>query len=356
MNMNTIEMCAGAGGQAFGLHEAGFTHSVLIEIDKFACKTLLHNNEKLELGWGEVFEGDLKEFASSRAGAMKGKITLVAGGVPCPPFSKAGKQLGSRDERDLFPTALEIVRKVKPRAVLLENVAGLMDAQFAEYRESIKKTLESMGYKSDWQLLNASEFGVPQLRPRFILVALEEAAFDYFKWPERNTVPTPTVGEVLYELMAARGWAGAADWRDKACTIAPTLVGGSKKHGGPDLGPARAKAAWHKLGINGHRLAAEHELPELDFRGAPLRNGSVREGFEHMPLLNVRMAALIQGFPKEWEFVGTKTHAYRQVGNAFPPPVAKAVGLSIAAALRNYDSANPENRAIVDNSGFGKMP
>lgn len=340
MNMNTIEMCAGAGGQAFGLHEAGFTHSVLVEIDKFACDTLRHNNNTLQLGWGEIYEGDLKAFADSRAAEFRGRITLVAGGVPCPPFSKAGKQLGSLDERDLFPTALDIVRKVKPRAVLLENVAGLMDAKFAEYREYIKGELFAMGYQSDWKLLNASEFGVPQLRPRFILVALEKGAFRHFTWPERNVVQAPTVGNVLYELMSQSGWAGAAQWRDKACGIAPTLVGGSKKHGGPDLGPARAKAAWHKLGINGHRLAAEDEVPGVEFRGALLRSGIVRKGFENMPLLNVRMAALIQGFPLKWEFRGAKTHAYRQVGNAFPPPVAKAVGLSIAQALNAYDRAH----------------
>jgi DNA (cytosine-5)-methyltransferase 1 len=336
--MNTIEMCAGAGGQAFGLHEAGFSHEILIEIDEFACKTLQYNNENLKLGWGEIIHGDLKDFAKSRAIQFLGKIDLVAGGVPCPPFSKAGKQLGSDDERDLFPTALDIVNKIRPRAVLLENVAGLMDAKFAEYREHIKSELQALGYQSDWKLLNASEFGVPQLRPRFILVALEAEAFRYFRWPERNVVKTPTVGEALYEMMAENGWANAAEWRDKANSIAPTLVGGSKKHGGPDLGPARAKAAWHKLGVNGHRLGSDNELPSIDFRGVAMRSGDIRTGFENMPMLNVKMAAIIQGFPKDWEFVGHKTHAYRQVGNAFPPPVAKAVGLSIAKALTEYDS------------------
>jgi DNA (cytosine-5)-methyltransferase 1 len=337
MNLNTIEMCAGAGGQALGLHNAGFVHEVLIEIDEFACRTLHHNNNKLGFGWKEIVEGDLKVFAKERAAEFHGKIALVAGGVPCPPFSKAGKQLGARDERDLFPTALEIVRKVQPQAVLLENVAGLMDPQFTDYRKFIQGELLTMGYASDWKLLHASDYGVPQLRPRFILVALKEPLFEYFSWPEPGRVPTPTVGETLFDLMAGRGWAGAGAWRDKASCIAPTLVGGSKKHGGPDLGPARAKAAWHKLGINGHRLAADDEFPHVEFQGALLRDGRVREGFEHMPLLNVRMAARIQGFPDFWDFSGTKTHAYRQVGNAFPPPVAEAVGLRIAHAIREYE-------------------
>lgn len=337
--LTTIEMCAGAGGQALGLHRAGFAHTVLVEIDKFACRTLRHNAAELGLGWGDVVEDDLKEFAKNRAGEYHGKIDLVAGGVPCPPFSKAGKQLGSKDERDLFPTALEIIRRVDPRAVMLENVAGLMDPVFSEYRKYILDELAVLGYTAEWRLLNASDFGVPQLRPRSLLVALKKPIFKFFSWPIAGTVKTPTVGEALYDLMAANGWSGAAGWRDAANSIAPTLVGGSKKHGGPDLGPTRAKTAWRKLGVNGHRVAGDHELPHAEFAGAVMRHGAVREGFENMPLLNVRMAARLQGFPDEWHFSGTKTHAYRQVGNAFPPPVAHAVGSKIAEAIRTFEVA-----------------
>lgn len=334
--LTTIEMCAGAGGQALGLHQAGFAHSVLIEIDEYASATLRHNANLHQLGWGEVVEGDLKRFAEGRAADFKGKIDLVAGGVPCPPFSKAGKQLGQLDERDLFPTALEIVRRVEPKAVMLENVAGLMEPVFADYRELILSKLAVMGYRAEWKLLNASDFGVPQLRPRSILVALRAPMFEYFSWPTPLTSPTPTVGETLHDLMAANGWLGAAEWRKSAKTIAPTLVGGSKKHGGPDLGPSRAKAAWHKLGVNGHRVGGDHEVPARDFAGALMRDGSIRSGFENMPMLNVRMAARLQGFPDHWHFVGNKTHAYRQVGNAFPPPVAEAVGRKIAAAILRF--------------------
>lgn len=335
--LTTIEMCAGAGGQALGLHQAGFAHSVLIEIDEYASATLRFNAEQHGLGWGEVVEGDLKHFAEVRAAEFKGRIDLVAGGVPCPPFSKAGKQLGQRDERDLFPTALEIVRRVEPKAVMLENVAGLMEPVFADYRELILTNLARMGYRAEWKLLNASNFGVPQLRPRSILVALREPMFEHFSWPLPFSSPTPTVGEALHDLMAANGWKGAVAWREAAMGIAPTLVGGSKKHGGPDLGPSRAKAAWHKLGVNGHRVGGDHELPGEAFAGVVMRDGSIREGFENMPLLNVRMAARIQGFPDHWHFVGSKTHAYRQVGNAFPPPVAEAVGRKIAEAIVRFE-------------------
>jgi len=117
--------------------------------------------------------------------------------------------------------------------------------------------------------------------------------------------------------MKSRGWRGADEWATKASGVAPTLVGGSKKHGGADLGPTRAKLAWSKLGVDGHGL--DEKAPTPGFRGRPR--------------LTVAMAAIVQGFPDFWEITGRKTAAYRQVGNAFPPPVAKAFGLAIAQAL-----------------------
>jgi len=332
--MKAIEMCAGAGGQALGLHLAGFSHSALIEIDHHACETLRLNNKALGLGWGEIIEGDLIEFAEKAAPRFFGQVDLVAGGVPCPPFSKAGRQLGPADERDLFPTALKIVDAIRPKAVMLENVSGLLEQKFDEYRAYIESELLSMGYQSDWRLLNASDFGVPQLRPRVILVALPEQAMKEFKWPEPCPDLTPTVGDALYDLIASNGWEAADEWKIRANGVAPTLVGGSKKHGGPDLGPTRAKRQWQALGINAHRVGDDSEIPSKGFVGVKKRDGTLRSGYEKMPLLTVRMAARIQGFPDNWSFYGSKTHAYRQVGNAFPPPVACAVGRQVAKAIQ----------------------
>lgn len=308
MSFSSVEICAGAGGQALGLEQAGFEHANLIEIDKAACTTLKLNRPH----WG-VIECDVRDYDGS---ALKG-VELLAGGVPCPPFSKAGKQLGNNDERDLFPEAIRLVAQAKPQAVMLENVRGLLDSVFDEYRAKLILDLKKLGYIAEWRLLNASDFGVPQLRPRVVFVALKKSAAGFFSWPSALIAPPPTVGTALFDLMAANDWRGAQAWRERACDIAPTLVGGSKKHGGPDLGPTRAKKAWASLGVDGMGIA--DAPPLVDFVG--------------MPRLTVRMAARIQGFPDEWQISGKKTSAYRQIGNAFPPPVACAVGQQIIAAL-----------------------
>jgi DNA (cytosine-5)-methyltransferase 1 len=312
MSYTSVELCAGAGGAAVGLEQAGFDHVALVELDKHACQTLRHNRPH----WN-VIEQDLRFFSGK---AFRG-ADLVSAGVPCPPFSKAGKQLGQNDERDLFPHALRVVSEVKPKAVMFENVRGLLDPKFDDYRDLIAKQLSQMGYKSEWKLFNASDFGTPQLRPRVVLVALKNSYWRHFSWPETGLLPTPTVGEVLFKEMSSNGWKGAKKWKQIAKNIAPTLVGGSKKHGGPDLGPTRAKKAWAELGVDGMGIAKEPPGP--DHQG--------------MPRLTVKMAALIQGFPLDWEFSGAKTPAYRQVGNAFPSSVARAVGESIRAALQKGD-------------------
>jgi len=309
--LTVVEICAGAGGQALGLEQAGFAHAAAVEIDADACDTLRRNRGD---HW-KIIEDDV---ANVDGHAFTG-IDMLAGGVPCPPFSVAGKQLGRDDERDLFPEALRLVREIKPRAVLLENVRGLGTGRFSAYRAQVLGQLASLGYRSWWQLINASEHGVPQLRPRFVLVAVAEPWAAAFRWPQPLPTPPPTVGQTLADLMASAGWAGAADWASGADQIAPTIVGGSKKHGGPDLGPTRARAAWRALGVDGLGIAAQPPAPYFPARQAPK--------------LTVRMVARLQGFPDTWEFSGRKTAAYRQVGNAFPPPVARALGRRIAAAL-----------------------
>ena len=280
-----------------------------MEIGPVACRTLRHNRPD----W-QVIEADLRDVDGSRFVG----VDLVAAGVPCPPFSIAGKQLGHEDERDLFPQALDIIEAARPQAVILENVRNFAADKFAPYRRNLVASLRALGYECAAGVVYSSDFGVPQLRPRYILVALRPHHMERFVWPGPQKQP-PTVGEALLPLMAAGGWPHARVWAARANSIAPTLVGGSKKHGGPDLGPTRARKAWRELGVDG--LGIANAPPDADFPR------------EALPRLTLPMVARLQGFPEDWAFAGTKTAVYRQIGNALPPPVARAFGIAIAEAI-----------------------
>ncbi len=308
--LTCVEICAGAGGQALGLAMSGFHHVALVEYEEEYCKVLKENRPE----WN-VICADVHNFN----GHPYEGVDLLAGGVPCPPFSVAGKQLGQDDERDLFPEAIRLIKEIKPRAVMLENVKGFLDPGFDEYRQYILNAIENLGYSTQINLLNASDYGVPQLRPRVVIIGIRNDQNGLFSYPPKNPDITATVGQKLFDLMAENGWRNAKTWAAEANKIAPTLVGGSKKHGGPDLGPTRAKNAWAKLRVDGRGIADTAPMPD----------------FDGMPRLTSRMVARIQGFPDTWTFGKRKTIACRMIGNAFPPPVAEAVGKKIKECLEH---------------------
>ena len=310
--LTCVEICAGAGGQALGLDKAGFKHVALVEYEKEYCDVLRANKP----GWN-VICGDVHEFD----GTPYQGVDLRAGGVPCPPFSVASKQLGEDDERDLFPQAIRLISEIRPRAVMLENVRGFLDPKFDAYRNNILNAIRRLGYRVDIKLLQANDFGVPPIRPRVVIVGIRKEEGRSFSYPEVNRRAAPSVGEALRDMMGANGWRGLDTWVARANKIAPTIVGGSKKHGGPDLGPTRARRAWDELGVDG--LGVANEPPARDFVGNPK--------------LTKEMIARIQGFPSNWNFGKRKTAACRMIGNAFPPPVARAVGVQIRKVLSNEE-------------------
>jgi DNA (cytosine-5)-methyltransferase 1 len=329
-----VEICAGAGGQSLGLELAGFEHELAVELDPNACATLRSNRPHWKLAQGDVASPAVWSPADYAG------IDLLAGGVPCPPFTIAGKQLGAADERDLFAWAIELCGVVAPRALLLENVRGLSLPRFAAYRQHVLDRLAELGYAANWRLFHASDYGVPQLRPRFVLVAMRPEDFAYFAWPGPAGQP-PAVGETLHDLMAARGWPGASAWAERANDIAPTIVGGSKKHGGADLGPTRAKRAWREMGVDA--LGVADAAPSAD------------DPVTLLPKLTCEMVARLQGWDDaeyRWTFTGRKTSTYRQIGNAFPPPVAHALGASIRRALNHEGMPRP----LVEQSSVAHDP
>ena len=258
-----LELCAGGGGQALGFEAAGFEHVALIDNDPHACATL-----RLNRPYWNVIEANLRRF---RADYWRG-VDVIGAGLPCPPYSVAGKQLGADDERDLFPAFLEVVGAVRPKAVLVENVRGLMQPRFAQYREEIETKLTVMGFAVHWTMLDAYDFGASQRRVRVFLVGEQSGNFS---WPATNGGGS-TVGETLRDLMAEGGWEQADRWAERADT---------GTHLGRRITQTRRSRPWRRwaaLGVDGLGVANESPSP----------------GFNGMPRLTLPMLARLQSSPK----------------------------------------------------------
>ncbi|WP_405912350.1 DNA (cytosine-5-)-methyltransferase [Streptomyces sp. NBC_00963] len=309
-----VDVCAGAGGLALGLEQAGFEPVLLLDRKPVACETL-HLNRP---GW-KVLEMDLLDFVPDEHPETY-DVDLLSAGLPRVKSSATAARADTEGELRLLEAAVLLVHSVQPRALLIENVPGLVDApNFESTREFIREELEHLGYRFGWFVLNAADFGVPQDRKQGVLVAMKERYFDAFRPPAPTVGTHLSVGRALRRSMASRGWPGADSWAARAVSVAPTLVGGSEYRGGADLGPTGSKKAWARMGVNGGALADDVPGPDDD-PSEPIK-------------LTDSQAALLQAFPESWRFAGRKTARYRQIGHASPPPVGKALGDAIVAAL-----------------------
>lgn len=319
----SLDICAGAGGQALGLEQAGFDPVLLLDNDPHACASLFLNRPQ----W-DIAETDLRDFVGHEYPQVL-NVDLLAGGLPRIPYSVAGQQRQATSERDdLLKATVWLATEVQPRAIMLENVPHLVKSpKFTELRDFVEEELKPCGYVCTWHILDAQDFGVPQRREHGVLVAMRPEDMDHFSWPSA-TAEASTVGEVLGPSMASLGWQEAHRWSLLANEVAPTIVGGSKDRGGADLGPTRTKKIWARLGVNGASIG--DDVPAQDF---VMRQGEGTHGHRGLPKLTVDQVALLQGFPSDWQFAGRKTARYRQVGQAFPPPLVAALGESIRAAL-----------------------
>lgn len=337
--LKSFEVCAGAGGQALGLERAGFSHVLLAEQDGVACETLLLNRPS----W-TVWQGDIRTFTAYENPVVY-DVDLLSGGIPSTSYSRAGKQGEVEAPGDLTECVLDIVSEVRPRAVMIENAAELLTgAKFADVRALVHSELGRFGYEVFWRVLDAADFGVSQRRRRSVLVALKPDVARFFQWPVPDAAAPRSVGDVLYESMAALGWREARAWADHATGLAPTIVGGSKQHGGADLGPTRSKRAWARQWVNGEGVG--DCVPGPDW---VMRIGDGDDDRKGYPKLTVEQVALLQGFPPDWHFAAKKTAHYRLVAQAFPPPVAERVGRSIAAALNRVGPLDDDGSSPPSN-------
>ncbi|MFJ8477434.1 DNA cytosine methyltransferase [Kitasatospora sp. NPDC094011] len=323
----SLELCAGSGAQALGLERAGFDPVMLIDNNEFACRTIRLNRPGWDVRCRDLMSFDpLDEDEPELQKVLD--IDLISGGMPRIKAAAAVARRGGDDyERALLRAAISVLMAVRPKALVLENLEGLVQSDdYAEDRSWIEAELENLGYRPSWKVLDAANFGVPQHRRSGFLVALADDYSHEFAWPEPSAAPTPTVGAALGPSMGANGWPGAEQWAAAADRPAPALVGGSDNRGGGDLGPTGSKKAWLAIGVEGASLS--DDSPSADF---PI---------DGRPRLSVRQAGILQSIPEDWQIYGRKTRAYRQIGNALPPPVAEAVGRSVATALRSVTDSN----------------
>lgn len=317
----SVEVCAGLGGQALGLEQAGFDPALLIDVNEIACETIRRNRPGWHVRRMDLLSGDVVDAVESSVRFDHG-LDLLSGGLPRIKGAAQVTRPDDSEERKILHATVNLAKLVRPRAVLIENLDALVTGPKFEFdRAWITEELDGAGYHIEWRILDAVDFGVPQYRKSGFMIALSSRVPGEFQWPAPRDGARATVGQALRTTMAADGWHGAERWsNERATTPGPALVGGSDRRGGADLGPTGSKKAWlTSAAINGTSLG--DEVPGPDFP----ENGT--------PRITVRQAAILQCIPQDWHIAGRKTAAYRQVGHALPPPLAQAVGSSVANAL-----------------------
>ena len=339
----SVELFAGAGGLAIGMHLAGFRHILLNEVDPMACQTLRRNHPE----WN-VLEGDIHQVDFT---PLRGKVDFLSGGFPCQAFSYAGKKGGLNDTRGtLFFEMARAVREIQPKVFMGENVKGLFSHDDGRTLEIIRNAIAELGYTLvEPRVLKAIMYQVPQKRERIILIAIRNDIYEKgirFKWPDPyHRVMTlrdafykgdlfdcdvpPSEGQT-YPGKKARIMAmvpEGGDWRDLPEDVQKDYMGGSFYLGGGKTGMAR-------------RLSMDE--PSLTLTCAPAQKQTERcHPFETRPL-TVREYARIQTFPDDWKFEGTISDQYKQIGNAVPVNLAYAIGRSLIRLFNDIDAMNPE--------------
>jgi DNA (cytosine-5)-methyltransferase 1 len=323
--LSFVDVCCGAGGLALGLERAGFTPRLLLDNERSACDTLRANRPH----WN-VLQTDLLDFDPVDHPEVY-DVDLLAAGLPRVKSSATVTRQSSDTESRLIEATAYLVHAVQPRALIIENVPTLVGQDsLAPLRDFLHKELEHLGYGLAWFVLNAADFGVPQDRLQGVLVAVKHQWAGHFRPPRPTVQEHVSVGEALAPSMRSRGWSDADRWAAQAISVAPTLVGGSKTHGGPDFGPSGTKAKWLRMGV--YTKSFGNKPPGPDFTWDPSL------GDEGLVRITVEQAALLQGFPEAWRISGLKTARYRQIGHATPPPVGESLGQAVAEAL----NADPE--------------
>jgi DNA (cytosine-5)-methyltransferase 1 len=337
---NVVELFAGAGGLALGLEEAGLHCVVLNEIDKWACQTLRNNRPT----WN-VLEGDIRDHSFEQ---YRGKVDLVTGGFPCQAFSYAGKKLGLEDARGtVFYEFARVVKEIMPPICMGENVRGLLSHDKGKTLEGMISILDEIGYRVvKPEVLKAVNYNVPQKRERLILIGIRKDISTEYSYPNpndriytledalkpsdlfSNPVPKspgsqyPISKKKVLDLVPPKGC-----WRDLPVDIQKSYMKKSYYLGGGKTGMAR-RIGWDE--------------PSLTLTCSPAQKQTERCHPDETRPFTTREYARIQTFPDEWDFAGSVSQIYKQIGNAVPVNLGKELGYSVVEFLnRYYSSENP---------------
>ena len=331
---NVLELFAGAGGLALGLEKAGLKCIALNEIDKWACQTLRDNRPN----WN-VLEGDVKSFDFTQ---YKNNVAVITGGFPCQSFSYAGKRLGFQDARGtLFYEFARVVKEVNPPICIGENVKGLLSHDKGKTLKGMISILDEIGYKvAPIKVLKAINYKVPQKRERLILVGIRKdinIEFDYPKphnhiynlvdalkkgdlydcdVPKSKGAEYPKHKKDVLDLIPPKGY-----WRDLPLEKQKDYMGKSFYLGGGKTGMAR-RIGWDE--------------PSLTLTCSPAQKQTERCHPDETRPFTIREYARIQTFPDEWNFLGSASQQYKQIGNAVPCNLGQEIGYSIVKFLNNY--------------------
>ncbi len=350
---NVIELFAGAGGSALGLEQAGFNTKMAVENNKWAVKTLKKNRPN----WN-IIEDDIQKISKKRIKSYlvdNDEIDLLSGGYPCQSFSYAGKKLGLEDTRGtLFYDFAEILKEVKPKMFLAENVKGLVAHDSGKTLKVMIDVFEEVGYYVDYKVLNSLDYGVAQKRQRVVIIGIRKDIRDEIG--ESYSFPKPHKKHlVLRDILKNVPNSECAKYNDKKKEVLKYVPAGGCWRDLPDDVAREYMKTTYFMGGGRTGIARRLSWDEagLTVLCTPAQKQTERCHPDELRPFSVRENARIQSFPDDWIFEGSMAEKYKQIGNAVPINLAKEVGISIIEylnKLKKVKTVKKYNLSFISNN------